>query len=77
MHCEWRVALEHCDTLWAESPLRKVSQQYFCPAEYSTKTKPKTNPNPKLSLFFRLGLVLELVLGFGLGAVYMEGGWPS
>ena len=30
---------------------RKMSQQYFCPAEYITKTKPKTNqkanPNPK------------------------------
>ena len=41
---------------------RKMSQRYFCPAEYTTKPKPKanpkTNPNPnpnpnaKLSCFF-------------------------
>ena len=32
----------------------KMSQRYFCPAEYTTKPKPKTNPNPNpnlLSLF--------------------------
>ena len=46
---------------------RKTSQRYFCPAEYTTETKPKTkqktkpNPNPKKQQL-RLGLGLVLVL---------------
>ena len=40
-----------------------MSQQYFCPTEYTSKTKPKTNPK---KLIQGLGLVSGLVLGFGL-----------
>ena len=47
---------------------RKMSQLYFCPAEYTTKPKPKTNPkpNPKQIKFRDRVSVLGLVLGFGL-----------
>ena len=37
-----------------------MSQRYFCPAEYTTKTKPKTNLKT---------LTLNLVLVLGLGLV--------
>ena len=46
---------------------RKMRQWYFCPAEYTTKTKPKTNQNyypntnPKLSSSLGLGLGLYWV----------------
>ena len=55
-----------CLTNKITSTTRKRSQRYFWPAEYTTKTKPKTNlktnPNPKNKLIISLGLVL----GFGL-----------
>ena len=48
-----------------------MSQRYFCPVEYTTKTKPKinkkTNPNPNpIPKKDPLSLGLGLVLGFGL-----------
>ena len=48
----------------------KMCQRYFCPVQYSTKTKPKTyqktNPNPLFFLGLDLGLRLELGLDFWL-----------
>ena len=37
---------------------RKMSQRYFCPADYTTKTKPNPETNPKLRV--------RVSLGFGL-----------
>ena len=43
---------------------RKMSQRYFSPAEYATKTKPETNQ--KLTPTLTLKCFLGLGLGFGL-----------
>ena len=55
---------------------RKMSQRYFSPAEYATKTKPETNqkltPTLTLKCFLGLGLGFGLVLGFVL-VVYSAG----
>ena len=42
---------------------RKMSQRYFCPAEYTIKTKPKTNPKIlNLGFRFRVRVSFWLVL---------------
>ena len=51
---------------------RKMSQRYFCPAEYTTKAKPKNLTQNLVSFFRFLGLGLGLVLGFVL-VVYSAG----
>ena len=50
------LSARHRNDVSSEEATEKMSQRYFCPAEYSTKTKPKTNPK-KLSLGLVLGFV--------------------
>ena len=52
-----------------------MNQRYFCPAEYTTKTKPKTNqkanpkPEPKPKPKCNPKKILSLGLGLGLGLI--------
>ena len=43
---------------------RKMSQRYFCPAEYTTKTKPKPKPNPKKITKFRVRVRVSFLVSF-------------
>ena len=41
-----------------------MGQRYFCPAEYTTKTKPKPKPNPKKITKFRVRVRVSFLVSF-------------
>ena len=44
----FQIRLEYLDShRRASGTTKKISQRYFCPAEYTTKPNPNPNPNPK------------------------------